>query len=61
MISVYKKIKYTKLKMSQLKSDAVFQRIQSGIKIHEAKAKSVNGVFSYKITQNGKVVKEWSK
>lgn len=47
--------------MSNLKSDAVFKRIQDGVKENIAKAKSVNGVFSYKITQNGKVVKEWSK
>ncbi|CAD7091327.1 unnamed protein product [Hermetia illucens] len=45
--------------MSNLKSDAVFKRIQDGVKENIAKAKSVNGVFSYKITQNGKVVKEW--
>ncbi|XP_055383055.1 SCP2 sterol-binding domain-containing protein 1 [Condylostylus longicornis] len=43
-----------------LKSDAVFERIQDGIKENEAKAKSVNGVFQYKITKDGKVIKEWT-
>lgn len=44
-----------------LSSDAVFQKISDGIKANEAKAKSVNGVFLYKITKDGKVAKEWSK
>lgn len=44
-----------------LLSDAVFKRISDDLKENEAKAKAINGVFCFKITQNGKVVKEWSK
>lgn len=44
-----------------LASDAVFEKIIDGLKGNEAKAKAVNGVFLYKITKDGKVVKEWSK
>lgn len=44
-----------------LQSDAVFQKIIDGLKDNAAKAKAVNGVFLYKITKDGKVVKEWSK
>jgi hypothetical protein len=48
-------------KMSSLNSDAIFTAIQERVKADPAKAKSVNGVFVYKITKDGKVVKEWSK
>ena len=44
-----------------LSSDAVFQKIIDGVKDNEAKAKSVNAVFQFKITKDGKVSKEWSK
>lgn len=44
-----------------LQSDAVFGAIKDRVDGEPAKAKSVNGVFVYKITENGKVVKEWSK
>lgn len=47
--------------MATLNSDAIFQAIQERVKADPAKAKSVNGVFLYKITKDGKVVKEWSK
>lgn len=47
--------------MSALNSDAIFQKIQDGVKENIEKAKSVKGVFLYKITKNGQVVKEWSK
>jgi len=53
-------VKNKKSKMS-LSSDAVFQRIIDGLKGNEAKAKAINGVFLYKITKDGKVMKEWSK
>lgn len=44
-----------------LSSDAIFQKIQDGVKENLEKAKSVKGVFLYKITKNGQVAKEWSK
>uniref|UniRef100_A0A1A9UEI1 SCP2 domain-containing protein n=2 Tax=Glossina TaxID=44049 RepID=A0A1A9UEI1_GLOAU len=43
-----------------LSSDAVFQKISDGLKGNEAKAKAINGVFLYKITKDGKAVKEWT-
>uniref|UniRef100_A0A1B0D2I0 SCP2 domain-containing protein n=1 Tax=Phlebotomus papatasi TaxID=29031 RepID=A0A1B0D2I0_PHLPP len=43
-----------------LQSDAVFGAIKDRVDGEPAKAKSVNGVFVYKITENGKVVKEWT-
>jgi hypothetical protein len=47
-------------KMS-LDSDAVFAAIKERVKTDPSKAKAVNAVFVYKITKDGKVVKEWSK
>lgn len=47
-------------KMS-LDSDAVFGRIKDRVAAEPEKAKSVNAVFVYKITKDGKVVKEWSE
>lgn len=44
-----------------LQSDAVFEAIKERVNADKAKAKSVNGVFLYKITKDGKVAKEWSK
>lgn len=44
-----------------LTSDAVFAGIGDRVKAEPAKAKSVNAVFVYKITDGGKVAKEWSK
>ncbi|XP_077299501.1 peroxisomal multifunctional enzyme type 2-like isoform X1 [Arctopsyche grandis] len=46
--------------MSGLKSDGVFARIQDGVKQQPDKAKSVNGVFLYNITSDGKQVKQWT-
>lgn len=46
---------------STLNSDAIFAAIQDKVKADPAKAKSVNGVFVYKITKDGKIAKEWSK
>lgn len=44
-----------------LQSDAVFEAIKERVSADKAKAKTVNGVFLYKITKDGKVAKEWSK
>lgn len=44
-----------------LQSDAIFAAIKDRVQADPAKAKTVNGVFLYKITENGKVKKEWSK
>lgn len=44
-----------------LQSDAIFAAIKERIAADPAKAKSINGVFAYKITKNGQVVKSWSK
>lgn len=46
---------------SKLESDAIFEFIIEQVKLQPEKAKSVNGVFHYKITKGGKVIKEWSK
>jgi (3R)-3-hydroxyacyl-CoA dehydrogenase / 3a,7a,12a-trihydroxy-5b-cholest-24-enoyl-CoA hydratase / enoyl-CoA hydratase 2 len=43
-----------------LKSDAVFEGIRDRVADNPDKAKSVNGIFLYKITLNGKVTKEWT-
>ena len=47
--------------MVALSSDAIFAAIKEKVAADPAKAKSVNGVFLYKITKDGKVAKEWSK
>lgn len=44
-----------------LQSDAVFEMIQSRVKEQPAKAKSVNAVFLFNITKDGKQAKQWSK
>lgn len=46
---------------SSLKSDAVFEFIIEQVKNDPGKAKSVGGVFHYKITKDGKEVKQWSE
>lgn len=46
---------------SALKSDGIFERIIDGVKQQPDKAKSVNGVFLYNITSDGKQVKQWSE
>ncbi|KAF2897650.1 hypothetical protein ILUMI_08517 [Ignelater luminosus] len=45
---------------SKLESDAIFDFIIEQVKLQPEKAKSVNGVFLYKITKDGKVAKEWT-
>ncbi|XP_055640382.1 peroxisomal multifunctional enzyme type 2-like isoform X2 [Toxorhynchites rutilus septentrionalis] len=44
---------------SNLQSDAVFAGIKERVAENEAKAKAINAVFLYKITDSGKVAKEW--
>lgn len=51
----------TTANMATLNSDAIFAAIKEKVSADPAKAKSVNGVFLYKITKDGKVVKEWSE
>ena len=46
---------------SALQSDAIFNAIKDRVAADPGKAKTVNGVFLYKLTENGKVIKEWSK
>lgn len=50
-----------KLSAKKLESDAIFEFITDQVKANPQKAKSINGIFLYKITVDGKVVKEWSK
>lgn len=44
-----------------LKSKAVFEEIAKMVKDNPEKAKSLSGVFAYRITKDGKVVSHWSK
>lgn len=50
-----------KLSAQQLQSDAVFEFIADQLKQDPSKGKSVNGIFLYNITKDGKQVKQWSK
>ncbi|XP_038210998.1 peroxisomal multifunctional enzyme type 2 [Zerene cesonia] len=43
-----------------LKSDSIFLKVQEEIKANPDKAKSVGAIFLYKITRNGKLVKQWT-
>ncbi|KAL0820436.1 hypothetical protein ABMA28_006310 [Loxostege sticticalis] len=45
---------------SDLKSDALFAKIKEEVAKNPAKAKSVNAVFLYNITVDGKTVKQWT-
>lgn len=49
------------LTSAALQSDAVFAGIKDRVNAEPAKAKAINAIFSYKITSNGQVAKEWSK
>ncbi|XP_050306233.1 peroxisomal multifunctional enzyme type 2-like isoform X2 [Anthonomus grandis grandis] len=49
-----------KLSGSGLKSDAIFEFIIEQVKADPNKAKSVGGVFLYKILKDGKEVKQWT-
>lgn len=44
-----------------LQSKAVFDLIAERVAADPEKAKTVNGVFAYRITVDGKVVSDWSK
>lgn len=46
---------------SALKSDVVFKTIAERMTENVEKAKSVNGIFQWNITKNGKIAKTWSK
>lgn len=48
-------------KVDELPSDAVFQGMQERIDSNPKFIKSINGVFVYHITKNGKVTSTWSK
>lgn len=43
-----------------LNSDGVFIRIRDAVKTNKAKAKTVNGVFLFNITNEGKTAKQWT-
>lgn len=45
----------------ELKSDIIFKTIGERMNENIEKAKSINGVFLYNITKNGRVEKKWSK
>lgn len=46
---------------SAFDSDAIFEQIKERVSNDPAKAKSINAIFSYKITKNNQITKEWSK
>jgi len=48
-----------KTSKNKLQSDLIFKVIEDRIKANPKKFKSVNGIFLYRILENGKVVKEW--
>lgn len=50
-----------KLAALELESDAIFEYIADQLKQDPSKGKSVNGIFLYKITKNGKQAKQWSE
>ncbi|XP_026321012.1 non-specific lipid-transfer protein-like 1 [Hyposmocoma kahamanoa] len=43
-----------------LKSDEVFQRVKNEIANNPDLAKSINGIFLYNVTENGKTTKQWT-
>lgn len=50
-----------KLSTEQLQSDAIFEYIADQLKQDPSKGKSVNAIFLYVITKDGKQAKQWSK
>lgn len=44
-----------------LQSDGIFRKIQDRIRESVETAKKINGVFLFNLTQNGKIVKTWSR
>jgi hypothetical protein len=59
--SASESIPQSKTSNMALESDAIFNAIKDRIGAEKEKAKAIDGVFLYKITKDGKVVKEWSK
>lgn len=47
--------------VEELPSDAVFHGMKERIESNPSLIKSINGVFLYYITKNGKVASTWSK
>lgn len=47
--------------VKELPSDAVFQGMQERIDSNKSLLKSINGIFLYHITKDGKVASTWSK
>ncbi|XP_026481820.1 peroxisomal multifunctional enzyme type 2 [Ctenocephalides felis] len=43
-----------------LKTDVIFQKIKEGVAARPELAKSINGVFLYNITNEGKTAKQWT-
>ncbi|KAF7284371.1 peroxisomal Multifunctional enzyme type 2 isoform X2 [Rhynchophorus ferrugineus] len=56
----YVDLKSIKMSATSLKSDAIFEFIIEQVKNDPGKAKSIGGVFHYKITKDGKEVKQWT-
>lgn len=51
----------TETMTGSLQSDAIFGVIKDRVAADPSKAKAVNGVFLYKITEGGSIKKQWSK
>lgn len=49
------------VKVETLSSDVVFQTMSDKIKNTPELVKKINGIFAFNITENGTVVKTWSK
>lgn len=46
---------------AKIQSDAIFESIKDRVAADPAKAKSINAIYLYKITVDGKPAKEWSE
>ncbi|XP_026320846.1 peroxisomal multifunctional enzyme type 2 [Hyposmocoma kahamanoa] len=53
-------VKANRVSASGLKSDGLFAKIIEEVNKNQAMAKSINGIFLYNITENGKTVKQWT-
>lgn len=47
--------------LNEVLSDAVFQGMQERVDSNPSLIKTINGVFLYYITKNGKTVRTWSR
>ncbi|XP_063830673.1 peroxisomal multifunctional enzyme type 2-like isoform X1 [Ostrinia nubilalis] len=54
------KVRPSAASASELQSDGLFAKIKEEVAKNPAKAKSINAVFLYNITQDGKTVKQWT-